>query len=217
MTGKIKTAVVAGRHPYDLPNFYALFRDIPEVDFYPQHMEDFVSDAGGVRKLYDVVVFYNFHQETPGNEQNWWDSGTKDALGQLGETQQGIFLLHHAILAFPRWQVWADICGIQDRRFSFHVNQTVRTEIASPQHPITQGLKAWEMVDETYVMNNAGEGCEILLITDHPRSMKTLAWTRQYKNARVLCYQSGHDNQAYANPNFRTVISRGIQWLAGRI
>jgi type 1 glutamine amidotransferase len=46
--------------------------------------------------------------------------------------------------------------------------------------------------------------------------MKTIAWTRQYKNARVFCYQSGHDNQAYANPNFRKVVARGIHWLAGR-
>ena len=48
-------------------------------------------------------------------------------------------------------------------------------------------------------------------------SMKTLAWTRQYKNARVFCCQSGHDNQVFADSNFRTVIARGIQWLAGRI
>ena len=47
--------------------------------------------------------------------------------------------------------------------------------------------------------------------------MKTLAWTRQYKNARVFCCQSGHDDQVFSDPNFRKVISQGIQWLAGRI
>jgi len=30
---KIKTAVVTGRHPYDVPNFYAVFKNIPEIDF----------------------------------------------------------------------------------------------------------------------------------------------------------------------------------------
>jgi type 1 glutamine amidotransferase len=65
-------------------------------------------------------------------------------------------------------------------------------------------------------MNDAGEGSDVLLTTVHPESMKTIAWTRQYKNARVFCYQSGHDNQAYANPNFRKVVARGIHWLAGR-
>ncbi len=55
------------------------------------------------------------------------------------------------------------------------------------------------------------------LLQMQAESMKVLAWARQYKNARVFCCQSGHDNQVFADPNFRTVIARGIQWLAGRI
>jgi trehalose utilization protein len=214
LTDKIRTAVVTGRHPYDVLGFYAIFKNISEIDFYPQHMEDFISDSVATRDQYDVVVFYNFHQETPGNEQNWWDKGMKDALERLGETKQGILLLHHAILAFPNWDVWANICGIQDRKFSYHIGQTVKTEIVKPDHPITKGLNSWEMVDETYLMNDAGENSEILLTTDNPKSMKTLAWTRQYKNARVFCYEGGHDNQTYADPNFRKVIANGIKWLA---
>jgi len=213
-TDKIRTAVVTGRHPYDVLGFYAIFKSVSEIDFYPQHMEDFISDSVATRDQYDVVVFYNFHQETPGNEQNWWDKGMKDALERLGETKQGILILHHAILAFPNWDVWANICGIKDRKFSYHVGQTVKTEIVKPDHPITKGLNSWEMVDETYLMNDAGENSEILLTTDNPKSMKTLAWTRQYKNARVFCYEGGHDNQTYADPNFRKVIANGIKWLA---
>jgi len=211
---KIKTAVVTGRHPYDVPNFYAVFKNIPEIDFYPQHLEDFISDSAANRDQYDVVVFYNFHQETPGNEQNWWEKNMKDSLEHLGETKQGILLLHHAILAFPNWDVWANICGIKERKFSFYVNETVKTEIAKPDHLITKGLGTWEMVDETYLMKDAEEGCDVLLTTDNPKSMKTLAWTRQYKNSKVFCYEGGHDNQAYSDPNFRKVIANGIKWLA---
>jgi trehalose utilization protein len=211
---KIRTAVVTGRHPYDVPNFYAIFKNMQKIDFYPQHMEDFISDSVNTRDQYDVIVFYNFHQETPGNEQNWWDKGMKDALEHLGEKKQGILLLHHAILAFPKWDVWANICGIQDRKFSFYIGEKVKTQIAKSNHPITNGLSDWEMVDETYLMNDAQEGCEILLTTDNSRSMKTLAWTRQYKNSKVFCYQCGHDNLAYSDPNFRKVLENGIIWLA---
>lgn len=213
---KIKTAVITGRHPYDVIGFYAVFNNIPEIDFYPQHLEDFTSDSIANRDQYDVVVFYNFHQETPGNEQNWWEKGIKGSLEHLGETKQGILLLHHAILAFPNWDVWADICGIQDRKFGFYIGESVKTEIAKSDHPITNGLSSWEMIDETYLMKDAGEDSEILLTTDNPKSMKTLAWTRQYKNANVFCYQGGHDNRTYADPNFRKVITNGVKWLAGK-
>jgi trehalose utilization protein len=191
-----------------------VFKSIPEIDFYPQHLEDFISDTGKAYSQYDVIVFYNFHQETPGNEQNWWDRGTKDVLERLGETQQGILLLHHAILAFPKWDFWADLCGIKDRKFGYHVGQTLKIDIANADHPITKGLNAWEMVDETYQMNDAGSDCDVLLTTDHPKSMKTIAWTRQFRNAKVLCLQSGHDNQTYADQNFGKVISKGVKWLS---
>ena len=38
---KIKTAVITGHHPFDVPAFYGAFRSMPEIDFYPQHMEEF--------------------------------------------------------------------------------------------------------------------------------------------------------------------------------
>jgi len=55
---------------------------------------------------------------------------------------------------------------------------------------------------------------EILLTTDHPKSMKVLAWVRRYQKSRVFCFQSGHDPQAWRNQNFVTVLQRGIQWCA---
>jgi type 1 glutamine amidotransferase len=66
-------------------------------------------------------------------------------------------------------------------------------------------------------MDEAGPDCHVLLTTDHPKSLRTLAWTRQHNKSRVFVLASGHDQKTYANPNFRTVLLRGIQWAAGRI
>lgn len=146
----------------------------------------------------------------------------KDALESLGENGQGIFMLHHSLTAFPDWQYWLDICGMRDPRVApqpgppSRVDQRLRIEIADPDHPITKGMPSWEMVDETYNMRDAAEGNHLLLTTDHPECMRTIAWTRRHKSAHVFSLQSGHDNQTYANPQFRGVIARSIQWLAGR-
>jgi type 1 glutamine amidotransferase len=208
----IRTAVVTGKHTYEVPPFVNLFRSIPEIDFYPQHMEDFVGDRGGFRQTYDVIVFYNFHQTTD-EEKNM-----KAALETLGETEQGILVLHHAVLAFRQWDFWSDLVGIETRGRGYDHDQTIEVEIANPAHPITQGLNPWTMVDETYSINDAtGPDNDILLTTQHPLSMRTLAWTRQFRQARVFCYQSGHNHAAFTDPNFRTVIQRGILWLAHRI
>ncbi|MFN2154222.1 MAG: hypothetical protein ACK2UX_03215 [Anaerolineae bacterium] len=94
--------MVTGEHPFNVPGLHNLFRSLPEIDAYPQHMDQLVADWGHVRTRYDVVLFYNFHLDTPpANERGWWQGGTDRALQELAETGQGIIVLHHAINAFP--------------------------------------------------------------------------------------------------------------------
>jgi hypothetical protein len=230
-TGKITTAVVTGEHPFDVPGLHNMFRAMPEVDYYLQHLDQFVSDQAHVRTRYDVVLFYNLHLDIPPeNERGWWQGGTKEALEELGETEQGIVVLHHAIGAFPGWAFWSELVGIpdQDRMSGFSLDrlfatfafEPVRIEVPDPGHPITRGLSAWDMPGELWgpMMGNPGPECHVLLTTDHRKArLKAVAWTRQVKNARVFVLQPGHDNDHYADQNFRTVLSRGIQWVAGRL
>ena len=212
-------AVVTGRHPFDVPSFYTLFCQIPGIDFYPQNLEDFVADVGHVRQTYDVIVFYNFHQDTPKPDIEWGTTSTLEALEQLGETTQGIMVLHHALLAYKQWPLWTEIIGVSERTFGYHAGQTLNVYVADTTHPITRGVSDWEMVDETYTMADAStaDGNHILLTTDHPLSMRTLAWARQYRNSRVFCWESGHDGQTFRNPGFIAIMTNALRWLAGRI
>ena len=133
----------------------------------------------------------------------------KDMLEMLGETNQGVLVLHHALLAFRQWNFWSNLVGIAERGMGYHHDQTIQVDIANPDHPITHGLHPWTMTDETYTINNAtSQNNDILLTTHHPQSMHTLAWTRQFKQARVFCYQSGHNHTAFNDPNFRAVLQR---------
>jgi type 1 glutamine amidotransferase len=209
-TDPIMTAVITGNHPFEVVEFTQLFRQLPGVDFYPQYLENWVDDMSNVRDKYEAILFYNMHIDLP-NEK------VKAALESLGEVEQGILFLHHGMLGFPKWRVWSDIIGIQNRSFGYSYDQTVRVQITDPDHPITRGLSPWEMIDEIYTMDEAGPGSHVLLTTDHPKSLRTLAWTRQHEKSRVFVLASGHDKKTYANPNFQTVLLRGIQWASGRI
>lgn len=202
----MQIAVVTGEHGFQEKQFDAVFESMDGIQFVREDLDVFVDDAS--QNAYDTVVFYNFHRPYPTESQ---------AAAILGLTArgQGIVILHHAILAFPEWDVYSEMCGIADRRFGYHPRQTLDVQIANPTHPITAGMKDWEMGDETYTMNSAGEDSDILLRVEHPNSMEVLGWTREYGNSRVFCLQSGHDDVTFSNPNFREVLKRGIQW-AGR-
>ncbi len=217
-TDPIQCAVITGGHGYDVLNLHRFFRGLPGVDAYIQHMDDFASSRASARDGYDVVLFYTMLMDGPTDDGGSWYAGRpKTALEHLGETEQGIVVLHHAILAYPQWPVWNEMVGIRDRSFGHHPEQTLRVEIANSEHPITTGLNTWEMADETYMMDEPGADSDILLTADHPKSMSAIAWTRLHKRARVFCFQSGHDNLTWSNPNFGEIVSRGIQWVAQRM
>ena len=214
-----RVAVVTGGHSYDVPGFHQLWRALGnDLDVYLQHLEDFASSPLEVRQAYDAVVFYIMMMDGPSDEGLPWYAGQpRTALEQLGETEQGIVILHHALLAYREWDLWSEIVGITARTFGFHHAQTVTSQIVNPAHPLTQGLAPWTMIDETYTMADAGPDSDILLTYDHPRSMRTIAWTRRFRRSRVFCYEAGHDNDTWADPNFQEVLRRGVLWSARRL
>jgi hypothetical protein len=214
--GAVRVAVVTGGHSFDVVSFHQLFRELEMPgELYIQHIDDFCSSSQQLRKSYDVIVFYIMMMEGPSDTGLPWYAGhPKAVLDELGAVPQGIVVLHHAILAYPNWSRWNELVGITDRTFRYHMDQTPTCHVTLPDHPITRGLTDWTMNDETYEMTDAGSGNEILLTVEHAKSMRTIAWTRTYGHSRVFCYQSGHDRAAWAHPNFRTVLRRGILWSA---
>lgn len=214
----LRVAVVTGGHHFDVINFHRLFRSLKDVDAYIQHMDDFASCPREVRDDYDAVLFYTMMKDGPVDDGLPGYAGKPlRALSHLGERSQGIFLLHHSLMAYPAWPQWDEMTGIEQRdQFEYHMEQPVVVEIVRP-HPVTEGLTPWQMVDETYVMKEPDAGSDVLLATESERSMYALAWTRQYRRSRVFVYQSGHDDQAWSNPAFQQVVRRGLLWCADRL
>lgn len=208
-------AVVTGGHGFDVPRFHDVFRDVRGT-FYPQDLRNFAADAGGVLTQYDAVVFYTMYRESDVDEEAVEQVET--AVRDISDAGTGVVVLHHAVLALPESAVWIDVCGLPDRgsdHIDPHFDQTVAVDVADSDHPITRGLSGWEMSDETYEMPDPAGDSRVLLTTDHPDSMDVVGWTRAFRDARVFCLQSGHGDGAYSNPQFRTVLDRGIRWAVG--
>lgn len=215
----IKIAVITGGHPFDVQPFHHLFQSLPGVEAYIQHTDEFTSESAEVRDSYDALLFYSMFKPTPTDDMPWYGGKPKTAFDRLGETRQGIILIHHALLAYPDWPAWDEICGMTTRKMSsYHPGETVKVEIADPQHPICQGLAPWEMIDETYLMHTTVlpsqiPDNQILFTTQQPKSVPTLGWTRQYHNARVFNFISGHGQATYASPGFQHALANGIHWV----
>mgnify|MGYP003752763559 CR=1 FL=1 len=211
----LQVAVITGHHAFDVPAFADLFHrqvsdEVPGIRPYIQDLENLAADAGRALERYDLFVFYNMHPGAP-------EGRVRAALERLGQTDQGIVVLHHGLLAFPEWPVWDELVGITGRgEFDYFHDEVIPLEIADAGHPITEGLTSGAITDETYTLPDAGADSRVLVTTTHPRSMRTICWTRAHGRARVLCLELGHDAQAWNDPTFRALLARGIRWAARR-
>ena len=213
----LRIAVVTGGHAFDVPNFYRLFRQMSGVDAYPQHIEHFASSPQEVRDSYDAIVFYGMDQGVPEEEGRRAGGNPKAAIERLIEQGQGIVVLHHALLAWEKWDLWNQVIGFNNRNFKYKEGLNLEIEVGDERHAITEDIEGFAIVDEGYVLrgDHDGEGT-VLMTTDHEDAMDQVAWARQQGKSRVFCLALGHDNVAWGNPGFREILHRGIAWSAGK-
>jgi trehalose utilization protein len=212
---KLQIAVLVEEHPYDVAGFQRMFNSFTDFDCFTQPLDLFVQDDEN-RSRYDAVLWYNIHWDEP-----LPDSRVRRYLEtEAGRAGQGIVLLHHALLNYQDWDLWTEMCGLRHRGsgglFKYTQGETVRQYIADPSHPVTREVSGFTVVDETYIIGEPEEpGNHILITTDNETSIKRLGWTRQFRESRVFCYASGHDNRVYGDGNFRRILRQGIRWAAG--
>ncbi len=215
--GVIKVGVIVENHPYDIMAFQEMLSSLEGCVCYVQPIALFVQDVENQDK-YDVLLFYNMNLPLPEAGSAAYTYLTE----HLGEKSQGIILLHHALLSFPKWDLWTQVSGVkvrcEDGVFQYHQRETVRAYITDQTHPITKDMSDFSLIDETYIIGEPeSEGNTVLMTTDNARSIKNLAWTRTYKNSRVFCWASGHDGLSYGDDRFRRIVRNGILWSIGRI
>jgi type 1 glutamine amidotransferase len=218
---KIRVLVVTGGHDFEKEPFFQVFKDNPDITFkaveHPNAQALFKAD---VAKDYDVLVFYDMHQEIT-------DEAKADLLARLKDGK-GLVVLHHAVADYQTWPEYAKIIGakyylektvvngVEKARSAYKHGMHFTLHVADPAHPVTKGVKDYEIHDETYKWFDVADGVHPLLTTDEPESNHVLAWAKTYENARVVYMQSGHDHFAYENPNFRQVLRQAIAWTAKR-
>ena len=157
---------------------------------------------------YDAIVLYNARQKlTVKQQQNFL------ALLDKGV---GLIVLHHGCIAYEDWPEYPRIIGTAYIAGT-KLGVRYKVHVADPKHPITKGLRDYEFTDETFSGLRIDPQNHVLLATAEPSSSKAVGWTRPYKKAKVCYLQQGHDNTAYSNPVYKTLVRRAISWAGGQL
>jgi len=214
----IRILVITGGHGYDKPSFNEMLNSLGDqitnqVAELPAAYDQFLPENRG---KYDVLVFYHMWQKiTPEQEQ---------IFAACIREGKPLVVLHHSICAFDEWPEYWNIVGGK----YFHKPTTVDgkeyaacsyihdirfvVNVAKKKHPVTKGVKDFEIFDETYKGYYVAKDVVPLLTTTEASSAPVIGWTHSYGKARVVTLQSGHATPTFQNENFRQLLKQSIEW-----
>jgi hypothetical protein len=165
-----------------------------------------------------------------------------DEVGKLAKRGAGIGMLHYAVEvpkgeAGDRFLDW--IGGYFEPFWSVNPHWTAKFE-SFPDHPITRGVKPFEIEDEWYYhmrFRENMEGVTPILTAVPPDSTRErpdgahsnnptvrarrgmpehVAWAAERPDGgRGFGFTGGHWHWSWANDSFRTVVLNAIVWVAG--
>ncbi|MBI5094914.1 MAG: ThuA domain-containing protein [Candidatus Hydrogenedentes bacterium] len=218
----LRLLVVTGGHGFDHDPFFDLFKTMPGVEYteavQPAANALYTREAA---KSYDVVVLYDMVQEIS-------DEQKQDLVRLLKKDGKGLVAIHHSMANYLYWPEFRKILGgryytkpltvngVEHSKSGYEHDVHFTVQIADPKHPITKGMKDFELVDETYSDYDIERGITPLLKVNHPKSAPVIAWTNKYGKARIVVIQSGHGPTAYSNPNYRQILENAIRWAGGK-
>ena len=169
-------------------------------------------ESAKILHTYDVLVLNRFNRTAPLS-----DAAQKGLLDFV-RSGKGFFVQHLASASFPKWDEFGKLCGrhwVMGK--SGHGPRNVFfAKIADEKHPITVGLKDFQVDDELYAKLQGTEPINVLVETYSDWSKKTepLVFWLPYGQGRVVHNAFGHDAKALATPEVATIIARGVEWAA---
>lgn len=213
---KIHILIITGGHGFKQEPFYQMFDSFGNISYdkLEQPAANELIASTGVDK-YDALVFYDMY--------NAISPAQKQAYIQLLKKGKAMIFLHHALVSYQDWDEFQKIIGgkyyeqatLVDGdtiKSSYQHDVMIPVKIENLKHPVTRGLKDFEIYDEVYGNFKTQPNIRPLLSTTHPGSSPYIAWINPYMGTDVLFIQLGHGPEAFGNPNYRKLLQQGIEW-----
>ena len=215
----VRVLLITGGHDFDREPFHAFVNSLQGVAITEvKHPDALAMFRPENRASFDVVLFYDM-SKTIGEQEK------KDFLDCL-KAGKGMVVWHHAYCSYQEWseyrniiggryheKPWTDSNGVEHPASTYRHDVRFRVKVADPKHPVTKGIKDFDILDEAYGRGVVNSGVHILLATDEPASTPSVAWTNRYGKSKIVTILLGHDNHAWSNPGFEKLLTQAIMWV----
>ncbi len=125
----------------------------------------------------------------------------------------GLLCMHAAAICFDDWQGWSRVLGgCWDWSKSYHPPLGWTGVRVHGDHPVVEGLRDFDLVDEVYSDLDVLPDVRPLASSGG----RPLMWARPVRRGRVFYDALGHDTRSYGNEIHRTLLQRAALWLLKR-
>ena len=210
---RLNVLIVTGGHDFDRKSFFEMFDSFQDISYAELKHPEANAQLGTIDpKTFDAVVFYDMPKTITDKEKaNYYK------LLKLGK---GLVFLHHSQCSYQEWNEYKTIVGGKyheekntPQTSTYQHDITFTVKIANSKHPVTRGIKDFEILDEVYGNTEVLSGVTPLLTTENLQSSKIIGWTHQKENSRIVYIQPGHDKNAFQNKSYRQLVWQAINFV----
>lgn len=124
----------------------------------------------------------------------------------------GLLVVHNGISLQRNQELGSMLGGY----FTHHPEYTtLQISVPAQEHPIMQGIEAFEIDDEPYYFEMLPH-FETTVLAEYPHegAMRQAAWCHEYGLGRVVYLMPGHHLPSFSVEPFRQMIRQGALWAA---
>lgn len=211
---KLNVLIITGGHNFDRESFFKMFDSFEYISYTKlKHPEAYFQLGEIDPKTFNAVVFYDMPKTIFETE--------KESYYKLLKFGKGLVFLPHSQCSYQDWDEYKTIVGGKyheekdtPKTSTYQHNVKFTVKIADLKHPVTKGIKDFEILDEVYGNTEVLPGVTPLLTADHPQNSKIIGWVHKKENSRIVYIQLGHDKIGFFNPNYQKLVKQAIAYVS---
>jgi type 1 glutamine amidotransferase len=185
-----------------------------KAGFRPQFLYDVKQlSAESLRGLKLLVVLRDgMLRPTPGADPVWWITDEQEkALARFVERGGGYLALHCATAL--RWFgdkpcLYRDLLGSSNRGHGAE-DEKFEVRVVAPEHPVTQGVRDFAVVDQHHRPGIFADDLTILLRTS---GNNVHGYARAYGDGRVCYLANGHHREVLESEPVQQLMTNAARW-----
>lgn len=167
-------------------------------------------------KQYDLILISKAGYMDPKEPNRYWFREEQENLLRKYVQEGGAILnLHSGLASYPTKGIYREL---MKGHFIHHPPEhpVICIEPVEEKHPITMGIRPFEIVDEQYFVECDENTTQLLVGTSAEFGATSAGWAHTMGKGRICCITPGHNKTVYENPMMKQLVINAVQWCTER-